>query len=63
MHKMEDPSAQKETENNIPYQFVSLIVHMSYVLQWITNSTSWELGELQDFDRDEIRLKLKNIHI
>jgi len=61
MNKSENPKTQTEIHNNIPYQYVSLIGHMTYLLQWITNSTSWELGQLQDFDRDEIRRKSKHV--
>ena len=50
-----------ETNNKIPMQYVMLIGQMAGLLQWIVNSTSWDLGELQDFDAFEIRNKCKRI--
>jgi hypothetical protein len=61
MQKTEDPQTCSETNNKIPMQYVMLMGQMSYLLQWMINSTSWERGELQDFDRQEIRLKCKSI--
>ncbi len=61
--KSEDPKTQIEKHNNIPIQYVDLIGHMSYLLQWIIHSTSWRLGELKDFDQSEIDLKIKRFHI
>jgi len=63
LQKSEDPKTQKETHNNIPMQYVHLMGKMSYLLCWIVNSTSWDLGELQEFDRFEIDLRIKNLFI
>lgn len=61
MQKSEDPQTCTEINNNIPMQYVQLLGKMSYLIQWIINSTSWEKGQLQEFDAFEIRLKSKTI--
>lgn len=63
MQKAEDPKTQTETHNNIPYQYVALLVHMAGIIVHITNSVSWTEGQLFDFDRFEISRKIKNLHI
>lgn len=63
MHKTEDPKTSTEINNNIPMQYLILMGQMSYILQWIINSTSWEEGSLKQFDRDEINRKLKVLHL
>ncbi len=63
LRKSEDPKTQTEKHNKIPMQYVTLMSHMLYLLQWISNSTSWGLGELKDFDQHEIKLKIKGFHI
>lgn len=61
MRKSENPHTCMETNNKIPMQYIMLIGQMAGLLQWITNSTSWDLGELQDFDAVEVRNKCKHI--
>ena len=63
LQKSEDPKTLKETHNNIPMQYVSLMGKMSYLLCYMVNSTSWNLGELQEFDRFEIKQRIKNLHL
>lgn len=63
MQKTEDPKTSKETKNNLPMQYVMLMGQMSYLLQWMINSVSWERGELQDFDRREINMKSKMLKL
>jgi len=63
MQKSEDSKTSKETTNNLPMQYVMLMGQMSYLLQWMINSVSWERGELQDFDRQEINLKSKMLRL
>ena len=61
--KSEDPKTKSEQHNNIPMQYVALMGKISYLLGWMVNSTSWDLGELQEFDRFEIDLRIKNLFI
>ena len=63
MQKSEDPKTSRETHNNIPMQYVALLGHMTYLMQWIVNSTSWKLGELQEFDRFEVNRKAKHFRV
>ena len=63
MTKTEDPKTRKEINNNIPYPYVSLIIHMAGIFVHITHSASWREGELFDFDQFEINRKIKNLHI
>jgi len=61
MSKSEDPKTCRETNNNIPMQYVMMMGQMANLLQWMVNSTSWEKGILHDFDAREIRLKSKHV--
>jgi hypothetical protein len=61
MKKSEDPKTSRETHNNVPMQYVMLLGKISYLLQWIVNSTSWEKGELKDFDQREVSMKCDSI--
>lgn len=63
MRKTEDPHTCRETNNNIPMQYVILMGQIAYLLQWIINSQSWSDGILHEFDRIEIKNKLKAIVI
>jgi hypothetical protein len=60
MRKTEDPHTCSETKNKIPMQYIILMGQLIYLLQWIVNSTSWEEGVLQEFDRHEVNLKVKS---
>lgn len=59
----ENPKTCREMHNNIPMQYVSMLGHMSGLIQWIVNSTSWEKGILQDFDKVEVNLKAKHCRV
>jgi hypothetical protein len=61
MQKSEDPHTSMETHSKIPMQYIMLMGQMAYLFQWIVNSTSWDLGILQGFDKQEIRIKCKGI--
>ena len=61
--KSEDPETSREINNNIPMQYIMLLGQMSYLMQWIVNSTSWKEGELQDFDAFEVNRKIKNFGV
>jgi hypothetical protein len=61
--KQETPYTSIETQKNISMTYMILISHMSNLLQWIVNSTSWRDGKIHDFDIDEIRSKCKLIMI
>ena len=50
------PAAQRD---NIPMKYVHLLIDMSNIMCHIIHSTSWEIGELQEFDRFEIERRLK----
>ncbi len=45
----------------VPMEYIRLFQIMSEAMQYIVNSTSWETGKLQKFDKDEINGKLKRI--
>ena len=63
MQKSEDPQTSRETHNNIPMQYVIMLGQMTALMQWIVNSTSLDIGELQDFDRFEVNKKSKNCRV
>jgi len=63
MQKTEDSKTFRETKSNIPMHYIILMGQISYLLQWMINSESWENGELKDFDIREIREKCKHIII
>lgn len=52
-----------ETHNNIPVGYVQMMVQMTAIMQYMVNSTSWAEGDLKPFDKHEINLKLKGLHI
>jgi len=58
VQKDEDPIGVNK-ENKLPYRYVTLFYQMACAMQYMVNSTSWKIGELKDFDRDEINRKLK----
>jgi len=63
MQKSEDPKTLSETHNKIPMQYVALMGKISYILAYIVNTTSWRVGELQEFDQFEIKQRIKNLFI
>jgi len=50
---------KKEINNNIPRDYLYLMGYMAGILAHMVNSTSWDLGETQHFDHDEINHRLK----
>jgi len=61
MTKTEDPQTCSEINSKIPMQYIMLLGNMLYLMQWIINSTSWEEGILQEFDKFEVGLKCNSI--
>ena len=57
--KTERPGIKKSV--NMPYQYIDMLIDIIGTLQWIVNSTSWDEGELYDFDAFEVKYKLKNV--
>jgi hypothetical protein len=53
----------RKTEHGIDIEMRHQIAEASNVLQWIVNSTSWETGEYEDFDKFEIQQKLDMIKL
>ena len=51
----------KEKPIGMPPQYVDMLIDIIATLQWMINSTSWEEGELYNFDATEIKSKLKNV--
>lgn len=46
--------------NGIPEKYANFLIESINLLQWIVNSTSWREGdEVKDFDKYEIRHKLR----
>ena len=46
---------------NVPPQFLDTFVDILSALQWMINCTSWHEGKLHQFDKMEIKTKLKYI--
>ena len=59
MDKIDDQGTIRK--HNIPTPLAFLVGELGGLAQWISNSTSWQKGKLQDFDRDEIKQKLRFI--
>jgi len=51
----------KQEQDNLPMQYVHLIISMSDILCHMINSTSWREGELFEFDRMEIKQRLTQL--
>jgi hypothetical protein len=54
-----DHPAGTNHKNQVPSGYIFLMLQLSYTLCYMVNSTSWNIGELKHFDRDEINRKLK----
>lgn len=50
-------------KHNIPVKIFSLMKDLSYLVQYMVNSTSWRNGKLEDFDIKEINEKLEVLKI
>lgn len=62
LRKMEHPTKEVETENNISWVYLRILMQLSSLLQWVVNSTSWrEGGEIHYFDKIEVKKMLKNL--
>jgi len=59
VQKQTSVNHKKEINNNLPRDYLYLMSRMTDLLQWMVNSKSWEIGESQDFDKAEVRKKLK----
>ncbi len=49
------------TRDQIPTQYVHVMIDIAEILCYMINSTSWSEGKLFDFDRDEIKRKLSHL--
>lgn len=45
----------------VPNQYIDFLIELAHTIQWIVNSTSWRVGELNGFDSFEVKDKMKNI--
>jgi len=57
--KLDEQGHQKK--DNLPFQYVMLFCFTIDVLGHMVNTTSWEKGKLYDFDRLELKRKLKHV--
>jgi len=48
-----------EGTGHIPPQYIDFLIDTLGLIQWMTNSKSWEDGKAYDFDLSEVRQKLK----
>lgn len=46
---------------SVPTQYIDMLIDIIGTLQWIVNSTSWDKGELHNFDSFELERKLKDV--
>jgi len=58
VQKIEEPIGINK-DNKVPHKYITLFYQMTCVMQYMVNSTSWKIGELKQFDIDEINRKLK----
>ena len=49
----------QDLPDNVSPEFIDALIEISGAVQWIINSTSWRTGRKQDFDKTEIKRKLK----
>lgn len=54
---------KKEINNNIPRDYLYLMGYMAGILAHMVNTTSWDIGETEPFDHDEINRRLKNLKL
>ena len=50
---------REEGTGHIPPQYIDFLIDALGLLQWMSNSKSWEDGIAHDFDLSEVRRKLK----
>ena len=58
VQKIEEPIGINK-DNKVPHRYIITFYQLACAMQHMVNSTSWEIGELQQFDIDEINRKLK----
>ena len=51
----------KQERDQLPMQYVHIMISMTDILCHMINSTSWREGELFDFDRVEIKKRLSRL--
>jgi len=54
-------NGRKTTKDQMPTQYVHVMIDVAAIMCYMVNSTSWREGELFDFDRDEIKRKLYHL--
>ena len=59
VQKQSSVNYKKEIHNNIPRDYLYLMGFMAGILSHMVNTTSWDIGETQEFDRAEINRRLK----
>jgi len=59
LQKQSSVDYKKEIHNNIPRDYLYLMGYMANILGHMVNTTSWDLGETQHFDHDEINRRIK----
>ena len=60
--KWEEPVGTNK-KNNIPHSYLLMMCHMAGIMAYMTNSTSWQTGKLEPFDKFEINRKLKLVRL
>ena len=58
--KTEDPIKHQKLDN-LPMSYVHVLWAMAQIMCHIVNTTSWEEGELYEFDRTEIKQRLSKL--
>lgn len=58
--KTEDPVKHQKVDN-LPMSYVHVLQAMTQIMCHMVNSTSWEEGELYEFDRIEIKRRLSKL--
>ncbi len=58
--KIEDP-VKHQKKDNLPMAYVHILQAMTQIMCHMVNSTSWEEGELHEFDRIEIKRRLSKL--
>ena len=49
----------KDLPDDVSPEFIDALIEISGAVQWIINSESWRRGKKHDFDKTEIKRKLK----
>jgi hypothetical protein len=51
------------TENKIPIEFAHALRSVGRLVGYMVNCTSWETGELKEYDKMELEKRIKNIQL